>query len=221
MSDYFNMAFTEAADLGSAMIKAHDLVKSEMQIARVKQTIERNMFFVPSIRYGEANFYPLMDAADRNWLCSLFNYRFVFWPEHHLLGVVGDTPEELDTWFNFTFQDGTDQDYRFEEYPKLPFFIQEVEKAKSTLVGPKETVLQILKDNDWLDEDEEYDKNQIEYLFRRYFYREVYAKLHLFRWLYGYDDPVFERFTINGIETQEQAQKLSVILRVCKKDDTQ
>ena len=228
MSYYFDMAFTEAADLGSAMVKAHELVKFEMQPKMAEKIISQNLIYVPSLRYvrrGEKGFESLKDVADKKWLYSLFNKRFVFWPDYHLLGVVGIAPEELNEWHGVAFQDSTDQDYDFDEWPQLPFFAEEVEKAKSALACPKEVAFQIMKSDEglseWLDEwqreGKDINEDRLNYCLKSWVYRTIFDKLHLNKWLYGNDNSGFERFAINGIESQEQELQLSFILRRCKK----
>lgn len=63
---------------------------------------------IPSLRYGKKQ-----KIADEHWLQHVFNLKFVYWPEEHLLGLSGYhypgiTEQMFDT--HFCFQNSSDQD---------------------------------------------------------------------------------------------------------------
>lgn len=178
MSYYFDMSFWHASNLPDALEKAHALVKQMSDLNLMKFTIKDNIYFAPSVRLNADSHFGYV--ANKNWLYSLFNYRFVFWEKHNLLGLVGILPENGPKADGiFYFQNSCCQNYDFDEYPlNIPFFKNKVEKFEKR---------KGLSD----------------------FYKDIFDTLCLDDWLYGRDNPEFERFSFNAIQTSEQLLELS------------
>ena len=96
MSYGFSMGFAHANSLQEAMKIALEYTQSQMTEKNVKKTIKDNRYYIPSVRTGyiadaESNTRRadvLADTADRYWLEALFTFRFLYWEEHKLLGIV-------------------------------------------------------------------------------------------------------------------------------------
>lgn len=188
MSYDFDMSFWHASSLPNALEQAHNLVKHMSEVNLMKSTINDNLYFAPSVRFNENSNFGYI--ANEKWLYSLFNYRFVFWEKHHLLGLVGILPENgPKAAGSFSFQDSCNQNYNFDEYPlEIPFFKNKVERFK------KSRGLSA-------------------------FYKDVFDTLCLNDWLYGKDNPAFERFSFNAIQTNEQLLELSLYADKLLKDN--
>lgn len=131
MSYGFSMGFAQAKDLSEAMNLALEYVGMRMEPKRVTEELKRNIYYVPTIRaryacnknvpYSQRNMQleNLADMADRYWVKNLFSYRFLYWEKQRLLGIVMMKDEDLsDKWpLCVYFQNSTDQNYPYAEYP--------------------------------------------------------------------------------------------------------
>ena len=206
MSYDFNMGFTQANSLQEAMAIALEYTQSQMTKENIKKTIRDNRFYIPSIRAGHianevsknrrANV--LADTADRYWLEALFTFRFLYWEEHKLLGIVMMPPEERNwKWpVGIHFQNSCDTDYpifRWEE-GNIPFFTNAVAKAKNY------TEEEIRARFDY-----EIDGENLEYYRRRVCYDDIFEALALDPWLYNhYADMPFVTFALQGIQNETE-----------------
>lgn len=128
----FEMLFIEAESKAAAYEKAENFVSILMEPATAQAWIKENLLYFlrcSGIHLGDsvhgAAAYHLED-----WLSTLFTVRFTYWPEHNLLGVLGGKwPKAcMDQTSNCVlFQNGCDQDYEFELWPKLPFFQKQIQ----------------------------------------------------------------------------------------------
>lgn len=264
MSYGFNMFFCHAKSIEEAMCIGKDIVKKSCSEEKMKNEIQKNEFFIPSIRgYAKPNDTWFCQTADRYWLYSLFNYRFVYWAKYQLLGLVR---EECEAWpsqshtdkpCSVYFQNSCDQDYEFSEWLScIPFFAGAVKKYKALTALPAEDVYAFLKAHnahvpDEDDEEEEKERKERtstplhsmsktifyvatrffpflskinmvkkaneengadEYYIRSALYAYIFDTLELNDWLYGRNNDVFERFSINGMDTSELAFDMSLYL---------
>lgn len=101
MSYGFDMGFAQANSLQEAMAIALEYTQSQMTEKNIRKTIRDNRYYIPSVRTGyiadEENKNRradvLADTADRYWLEALFTFRFLYWEEHKLLGIIMMPPE--------------------------------------------------------------------------------------------------------------------------------
>lgn len=135
MSYYFQMAFANAKTEVEAYSIAHSFVNG-ISLEQMKAYIDDSFLFVPSVKYSmgkKLKDKTFSDLADKYWLYGLFNYRFVFWPKFHLLGLLGSSEN---TSFSrvISFQNSTDQDYDWDEWPNnIPYFKERVFATKQAL----------------------------------------------------------------------------------------
>lgn len=125
MSYGFDMGFAQANSLQEALKIALEYTQSQMTKKNIKKTIRDNRYYIPSVRTGyfadeksknrKAN--ALADTADRYWLDALFNFRFLYWEEHKLLGIVMILPKSVsEKWpLSVYFQNSSDHDYPLSE----------------------------------------------------------------------------------------------------------
>ena len=125
MSYYFDMCFWSASSLSTAMKKAQEVVAACCTTECMRQTLEDNIYYAPSIRMlANVENWRMAVQADSTWLYRLFTFRFVYWKEHNLLGMVGTLPKNGPKATGAVyFQNSCDQDYDLKTWPaKIPFF---------------------------------------------------------------------------------------------------
>ena len=120
MSYGFSMGFAHANSLQEAMKIALEYTQSQMTEKNVKKTIKDNRYYIPSVRTGyiadaeskTRRADVLADTADRYWLEALFTFRFLYWEEHKLLGIVMMPSESVsEKWpLSVYFQNSCDHD---------------------------------------------------------------------------------------------------------------
>lgn len=101
MSYGFDMGFAQANSLQEAMTIALEYTQFQMTEKNIRKTIRDNRYYIPSVRTGyiadeeskNRRADVLADTADRYWLEALFTFRFLYWEEHKLLGIVMMPPE--------------------------------------------------------------------------------------------------------------------------------
>lgn len=101
MSYGFDMGFAQANSLQEAMAIALEYTQSQMTEKNIRKTIRDNLYYIPSVRTGyiadeeskNRRADTLADTADRYWLEALFTFRFLYWEEHKLLGIIMMPPE--------------------------------------------------------------------------------------------------------------------------------
>lgn len=123
MSYGFDMGFAQANSLQEAMTIALEYTQSQMTEKNIRKTIRDNLYYIPSVRTGHIadeesknrRADTLADTADRYWLEALFTFRFLYWEEHKLLGIIMMPPENAsEKWpLSIYFQNSCDQDYPF------------------------------------------------------------------------------------------------------------
>lgn len=225
MSYGFNMYFAEVSSMQEALFLANQFVKAVCTPERMQDLITQDPFYVPSVHYcvrpDERRFSRL---ADKYWLYSLFNYRFVYWDKFGLLGFVGDG-DIKDDWMkafgmrgvcSVYFQNSTNKDYAMDEWPtSIPYFKKRCKKYKKLAKKDFASIIKHLrKRGEYVyaesdDMDEEDAKEGLEYIINSALYSHIFNELELDTWLYGNDSPIFERFAINGLKTSEAVMDLS------------
>jgi hypothetical protein len=206
MSYGFSMGFAHANSLQEAMKIALEYTQSQMTEKNVKKTIKDNRYYIPSVRTGyiaDAESKTRMadvlaDTADRYWLEALFTFRFLYWEEHKLLGIVMMPSESAsEKWpLSVYFQNSCDHDYPFSEWKEgnIPFFVNAVAKAENY------TTEEIRAKVDYEIEDDD-----IEYFRRSTCYDDIFETLAFDSWLYNHDTDVpFVTFALQGIRNEAE-----------------
>lgn len=139
----------------------------------------------------------LADTADRYWLEALFTFRFLYWEEHKLLGIVMMPSESVsEKWpLSVYFQNSCDHDYPFSEWKEgnIPFFMNAAAKAENY------TAEEICEKVDYEIEDD------IEYFRRSTCYDDIFETLAFDSWLYNHDtDMPFVTFALQGIQNETE-----------------
>ena len=206
MSYGFDMGFAQANSLQEAMKIALEYTQSQMIEKNVKKTIKDNRYYIPSVRTGyiadeesknrRANV--LADTADLYWLEALFTFRFLYWEEHKLLGIVMMPSESVsEKWpLSVYFQNSCDQDYPLSDWKEgnIPFFANAAAKAENY------TAEEIRAKFDYEIEDEE-----LEYFRRSTCYDDIFKALALEPWLYNhYTDVPFVTFALQGVQNEAE-----------------
>ena len=149
MSYGFDMCFWHAKSLASAMKKAAKVISAINTPEQMCQRIDDNAYFVPSLLYrAQIEDWKMAMIADEKWLYSLFNFRFVYWKEYELLGMVGVLPEDGPKPDGAVyFQNSCDQNYSLSEWPAdIPFFRTKVKQYKAMLdLKPQKCLKRLLK----------------------------------------------------------------------------
>ena len=206
MSYGFDMGFAQANSLQEAMAIALEYTQSQMTEKNIRKTIRDNRYYIPSVRTGyiadEENKNRradvLADTADRYWLEALFTFRFLYWEEHKLLGIIMMPPESAsERWpLSVYFQNSCDQDYPFFEWKEgnIPFFANAAAKAENY------TAEEIRAKFDYEIEDE-----NLEYYRRNTCYNDIFEELALESWLYNHcTDVPFVTFALQGIQNEAE-----------------
>lgn len=195
-----------------------DKVQEEMR-NHAKEWIDYNKYYAPSVRAltNESRFTKAY--IDEYWLNTVFTLRYVYWPDYNLLGVSGyKLPGEIENWFNghFSFQNNSDQDYDYEEWPTgIDQFTARINRVKNADDG---------RLFDYVDElMGEYSAEEIktdpEYFKKSCIYDIIYEDLQLDDWLYNRKNPSFYQFSINAINDDMQRIRYNAILgNILKKE---
>ena len=206
MSYGFSMGFAQANSLQEAMKIALEYTQSQMTEKNVRKAIGDNRYYIPSVRTGyiadeegkTRRADVLADTADRYWLVTLFTFRFLYWEEHKLLGIVMMPSESAsEKWpLSIYFQNSCDHDYPFSEWKvgNIPFFMNAVAKAEN--YTEKEIRAKV---------DYEIEDDNLEYFRRSTCYDDIFEALALDPWLYDhYADMPFVTFALQGIQNEAE-----------------
>lgn len=208
MSYSFEMSFRQCESFDEAMRVAIRFTKSCKD--NYEEMLNLHKYYIPSHRSDKYD-----KEHDNYWLYDLFNIQFVWWQEWNLLAVIGTVyPKESMQQFPFTvyFQNSTDQDYDFDNWSdKITVF----QKTKAAILQKSlEEIYQkyvIEKERDWI-ELEELNQNP-EYYQKSLLYDEIFEKLDLNSWLYGRESSVYERITLNAIDSAETFFKMALTIK--------
>jgi hypothetical protein len=206
MSYGFDMGFAQANSLQEAMAIALEYTQFQMTEKNIRKTIRDNRYYIPSVRTGyiadeeskNRRADVLADTADRYWLEALFTFRFLYWEEHKLLGIVMMPPENAsEKWpQSVYFQNSCDQDYPLSDWKEgnIPFFANAAAKAENY------TAEEIRAKFDYEIEDE-----NLEYYRRNTCYNDIFEALALEPWLYNHcTDVPFVTFAFQGIQSEAE-----------------
>ena len=206
MSYGFDMGFAQANSLQEAMAIALKYTQFQMTEKNIRKTIRDNRYYIPSVRTGyiadeeskKRRADVLADTADRYWLEALFTFRFLYWEEHKLLGIVMMPPENAsEKWpLSVYFQNSCDQDYPLSDWKEgnIPFFANAAAKAENY------TAEEIRAKFDYEIEDE-----NLEYYRRNTCYNDIFEALALEPWLYNHcTDVPFVTFAFQGIQSEAE-----------------
>lgn len=206
MSYGFDMGFTQANSLQEAMAIALKYTQFQMTEKNIRKTIRDNRYYIPSVRTGyiadeeskNRRADVLADTADRYWLEALFTFRFLYWEEHKLLGIVMMPPENAsEKWpLSVYFQNSCDQDYPLSDWKEgnIPFFANAAAKTENY------TAEEIRAKFDYEIEDE-----NLEYYRRNTCYNDIFEALALEPWLYNHcTDVPFVTFAFQGIQSEAE-----------------
>lgn len=206
MSYGFDMGFAQANSLQEAMAIALEYTQSQMTEKNIRKAIRDNRYYIPSVRTGHIadeesknrRADVLADTADRYWLEALFTFRFLYWEEHKLLGIIMMPPESAsEKWpLSVYFQNSCDQDYPFFEWKEgnIPFFANAAAKAENY------TAEEIRAKFDYEIEDED-----LEYYRRDTCYNDIFGALALESWLDNHcTDVPFVAFALQGIQNEAE-----------------
>lgn len=197
MSYSFDMQFEFVPAWQEALNTAADCALIVEQRENIRSLIKENIRFL-KYRLGKNTPRPY---EVENWVAAISTLRFVFWPEHELLALVGNAWPGLKGAFakSVYFQNSTDQDYELKEWEGIcPYFdnlcieferMTPAELAKTGLFGgytPEEL------------------SGNVEYYRRTGMYAQVFKGLQLNDWLYGRNNPAFRRFSMGALQTQEK-----------------
>lgn len=209
MSYSFNMFFTEChpEDVLDTCLATVDSI---MSIA--DKYMKDNALFLPNNKFdleGKRYKYAFIDA----YLYRLFNFRFVYWKEHQILGLshFGNSIEDvIEPYFSMSvhFQNSCDQDYAYDTWNGIKMFEDIADRAKTY------TVDEIINSSDgyYIDRDREDIESNVEYYRRASAYRTIFNDLDLNDWLYGRHNDSFRRLAINGIDSMEKLLDLNKML---------
>lgn len=206
MSYGFDMGFAQANSLQEAMAIALKYTQFQMTEKNIRKTIRDNRYYIPSVRTGyiadeeskNRRADVLADTADRYWLEALFTFRFLYWEEHKLLGIVMMPPENAsEKWpLSVYFQNSCDQDYPLSDWKEgnIPFFANAAAKTENY------TAEEIRAKFDYEIEDE-----NLEYYRRNTCYNDIFEALALEPWLYNHcTDVPFVTFAFQGIQSEAE-----------------
>jgi hypothetical protein len=209
MSYGFEMGFCSASSFPKALEKAHKAVKILGEYFNATKYIEENSIYSPVRRGPSFNEEDLKDhklkfyarTATEKWVRELFSFRFVYFKEQKLLGMLWDYhyPEELKKMFKtIYFQNSCDQDYEREDWKNIKVFTKIYDECM------------LLDATTFCDEFRtlEEAKRMLDYYRRSAAYDKIFETLGLNNWLYGHCDDKFKRFTLSALETGEETWKL-------------
>ena len=141
MSYYIDISFRKVENKLEAFELAQETMKAIA--AHAPDYLEDNMFYSPLSRIETKKseydgwlwmkYEESVRQANRLWIRNLFNFRFMWWPEHKLLGVISCSGFMNPLgWKAVHFQNGTDQNYPYEDWENIcPFFDELIEKSKN------------------------------------------------------------------------------------------
>lgn len=132
MSYCFDMYFARADSLKEALLLANQFVGAVCTMPRMEKAIRENVLHLPTVKYvAKPNERKFSALADRYFLYSLFNFRFVYWEKYKLLGMQDeqDFEEDWKTVFGMNgivkvlFQSSCANNMAPEKWPKeIPYF---------------------------------------------------------------------------------------------------
>lgn len=180
--------------------------------------IEQSKYCIPFFR-DEG----LSNKTDWYWLNSLFEIQFVYWPEKKLIGLCGNNyPGKIKDMFSgyVLFQNSTDQDYAYGEWPQIDLFQKHV--YESVTLDKKSIMKKYADIHEDCSEEELKECFSSDYLSSYYrrtlVFDAVYKELALDDWLWGRENPSFIRLTVQALNNDEVKFRADRYLKKIKKD---
>lgn len=216
MSYGFIMSFAHVADEKTAFSLARSYVDQCMEKKNARKIIEHNRMYIPSVRYDSIakEEKTMANIANEFWLETLFKFRFLYWPKHQLLGMVGSSIDENIFPMEMYFQNSTNQDYDFRDWLEgdIPFFKENVAFIKDMSFEKLQNVCK-----DWFDEEADLANPEIEtYARESLLYSRIFHALELNAWLYADEsdkEVSWKMFALSGIQKPFERMLLQNILR--------
>jgi hypothetical protein len=214
MSYGFEMGFCSASSFPKALEKAQKVVQILGEFNSATKYIEENLIYSPVRRgpsfskedadYRKTKLYARL--ATDNWVRSMLAFRFVYFEDLKLLGMLWDHryPKELKKIFKTVyFQNSCDQDYERDDWNKIKPFVEiydECMKLDASTFCDEFTTL------------EDVEKS-LDYYRRTAAYDKIFEVLNLDKWLYGNPAPNLKRFSLNAIEISEDMWRVQEYVR--------
>ena len=194
MSYSFGMYFKQCDSYESAFKLAvkisHECLKYSEEI------IKTNAHSMPSIFNEKDN-----NEADSYWLYELFSYHFVIWPKENLIGMSGyNLPEPISNMFDchIDFQNGTDQNYPFEDWSDN---VDLFRTTKKQIINANVEDLIEIQEKIGDKYNKEDFENDIDYYKKSLMYSSVFSNLSLGTWLYQREGNDFESFSLCSFDS--------------------
>jgi len=194
-------ALTYAANIACHLTSDRKLIKRQLENERwyLAGTLEQ-----ADVRREELR-SPLADLAIKKAISDIFSINLIYWPEHQLAALFKDTlPNELTGDLrDVVFQDGTDQDYDFHDWPDdIPLFA----RLKAEVLSMRDDAVAAKSPFDT-------DVPDIGYVRRSLLYQNIFNTLSLNDWLYGYENERFKRTTFSGITHSQLAMDIATLAK--------
>lgn len=173
-------------------------ILSELSIITKEQFekyLEENKPFIPSIRSCShiENFDEYKEKwldKDEAWLHKNAKRYVIYWKNMNLIGVIGNYDNlPHNKAYHVYFQNSCDQDYDFNEWPKLKLFRNII----SEYIALPDN--EIIKQGE-LENEDDVDKETIEYYRRYLVYRKIFEKLNMSDIIYNRESMQDDNITI-------------------------
>ena len=199
MSYELNMLFKEVK---GDILKEIAKIKYELK-QKINTIIEENRFYIPSMRFENRELPDnVLEARDNEWLQKVMTFKIVYWQQYNLLGIVA--PYEVEGTKEVFFQNCSDQDYDYEEWPKIDFFQKIIKEVTSM---SKEQLMKAAPD--W-DED-----TPLDYIKRSYVYDRICTELGVIEWLYNQKE-ISDKYSHMKISLFDEEIELIYAKNACK-----
>lgn len=204
MSYYCFVSFKKCESFEKALFLSHKFCNSiKKDNSLIKDIIKNNITGIPSNwRSCERKAFDLNECFswwDRDWLNSLFKFRFIFWKKQKLLAIYNGGLLKTHPFFplSITFQNYTDNDYDYKKWTKgkIPYFNNLVNLFKSY---NNKKIIDIYKKR-WKDEPCDSD---IDYFRREMLYTHISDDLQMEKLIFGKKGKFIE-FSMSPITCSE------------------
>lgn len=208
MSYSFGMFFKEIKQ--EEIILFIDRVKKEL-FNNAQEYLKNSIYYIPSLRHKVAN-----DLTDKYWLSTLFELSFVYWPEKNIFGLCGyNYPDAIQKMFDghFCFQNSTDRDYAYNEWPTNISLFQKHVSESQILLDREALIMKYMNVNkcDKKEAMECFDTD-MDYYRKTLVYDSIWQELALDDWLYGRENFRFIRLSIQTLDCEEKKFKAEMKL---------
>lgn len=204
MSYGIDLLFRRCESLGTAAEIA--IADANALYAKREQVLEGMRYFIPSIRYCKEQ-----PEVDRFWVEHAMKLNYVFWPDLHILGLIGswrDLFKANNRPKHVYFQNSCDQDYDFDSWNGIcPEIDQIVQQCTSRSIDDWPEAKNRLAEEDNPSKWEGYVRRSL-------CYENVFSLLDLGAVIYGNEDSdVFTRFSVSALNTQERELEARVLVK--------